>query len=227
MNRQYLDPVFLGRYPDGARGDLRRSMAGVARRRPRRASRQPIDFVGVNYYTRSVTRFDADAWPLRAAPVRQKQRDVHRDGLGSVSAGARPTPSSWVKERYGNPPLYITENGAAFFDPPVADDGRVADPLRVEYLRKHLGALHAALDAGVDVRGYFVWSLLDNSSGRSATRSASASCTSTSTTPAAHAEGQRALLRRGHRKQRPRSRRWLLTRAPPLQGSGTTAGTHD
>jgi beta-glucosidase len=68
----------------------------------------------------------------------------------------------WVKERYGNPPMYVTENGAAFFDPPSAEGGRVRDALRVDYLRKHLLAVHAAIEGGVDMRGYLVWSLLDN-----------------------------------------------------------------
>ena len=68
----------------------------------------------------------------------------------------------WVSKRYGNPPIYITENGAAFFDPPVVEGDRLSDPLRVDYYRKHLKAVHAALAAGVDVRGYFAWSLLDN-----------------------------------------------------------------
>jgi beta-glucosidase len=68
----------------------------------------------------------------------------------------------WVKQRYGNPPLYVTENGAAFFDPPTAQGDHVDDPLRVDYLRKHVAAMHAAIEAGVDLRGYFAWSLLDN-----------------------------------------------------------------
>jgi beta-glucosidase len=68
----------------------------------------------------------------------------------------------WVKDRYGNPPIYVTENGAAFFDPPAVEGDRLADPLRVDYLRKHITAVHAAIERGVDVRGYFVWSLLDN-----------------------------------------------------------------
>jgi beta-glucosidase len=67
----------------------------------------------------------------------------------------------WVKDRYGDLPLYVTENGAAFDDPPLAAN-RLEDAPRVEYLRAHLQALRAALEAGVDVRGYFVWSLLDN-----------------------------------------------------------------
>jgi beta-glucosidase len=69
---------------------------------------------------------------------------------------------TWVKNEYGNIPLYITENGAAFFDPPVASNGRVRDPLRMDYLQRHIGAVKRAIDNGVDMRGYMVWSLLDN-----------------------------------------------------------------
>jgi beta-glucosidase len=68
----------------------------------------------------------------------------------------------WVKERYGNPAVYITENGAAFHDSPVASGGRVSDPLRVDYLRRHLRAVHDAIEAGADIRGYMAWSLFDN-----------------------------------------------------------------
>ena len=67
-----------------------------------------------------------------------------------------------VTERYNKPPIYITENGAAFYDPPHAIDGKIDDPLRVEYLRQHLRAAHDAMKKGVDLRGYYAWSLLDN-----------------------------------------------------------------
>jgi len=67
-----------------------------------------------------------------------------------------------VAREYGNPPVYITENGSAFYDPPTAQDGRVDDPLRTQYLRTHLEAVHEAIAQGADIRGYFVWSLLDN-----------------------------------------------------------------
>jgi beta-glucosidase len=160
MNRQYLDPVFLGRYPEELAdvfGDAwpdwpAEDLALI---------RQPIDFVGINYYTRNVTRFDASAWPLRAAPVRQTRATYTETGWEVFPQGLTDTLVR-VKERYGNPPIYVTENGAAFFDPPVAEGDRVADPLRVDYLRKHITAVHSAVEAGVDVRGYFVWSLLDN-----------------------------------------------------------------
>jgi beta-glucosidase len=68
----------------------------------------------------------------------------------------------WFKDRYGEIPVYITENGAAFYDPPVAADTGVHDPLRCAYLQQHLHAVAAAIDAGVDVRGYMLWSLFDN-----------------------------------------------------------------
>ena len=61
----------------------------------------------------------------------------------------------WVRERYGHLPLYVTENGAAFYDPPCATAGRVHDPLRVDYYRTHLRAALRAVERGVDVRGYF------------------------------------------------------------------------
>ena len=160
MNRQYLDPVFLGRYPralEAIFGEAwpRWPAADVE------AIRQPIDFLGVNYYTRSVTRFNALSWPVHASTVRQKQATYTETSWEVFPRGLTDT-LLWVKERYGNPPVYVTENGAAFFDPPVVEGDRLADPLRVDYYRKHLAAVHAARAAGADVRGYFAWSLLDN-----------------------------------------------------------------
>ena len=160
MNRQYLDPVFLGREPE----ELADVFGEAWPRWPAddfTVIQQPIDFLGINYYTRNVTRFDPRAWPLRAAPVVQK-RATHTETGWEVFAPGLTRVLTWVKERYGNPPVYVTENGAAFFDPPSLDGDRVADPLRIDYLRKHLAAVHAAIERGVDVRGYFVWSLLDN-----------------------------------------------------------------
>ena len=160
MNRQYLDPVFLKRYP----AELREIFSEAWPEWPTEdfaLIAQPIDFLGVNYYTRNVTRFDANAWPLRAAPVRQPRATYSETGWEVFAQGLTDTLVQ-VKERYGNLPLYVTENGAAFFDPPTAERDRVEDPLRVDYLHKHIRAIHAALQNGVDLRGYFVWSLLDN-----------------------------------------------------------------
>jgi beta-glucosidase len=160
MNLQYLDTVLLGRYPERLAEIFGEAWPQWPAEDLKSIS-QPIDFVGINYYTRNVTRFDADKWPVRAAAVRQKQATYTETGWEVFPRGLVDTLVA-VKERYGNPRVYVTENGAAFFDPPVAANGRVVDPLRVDYLRRHVLAVHEALAAGVNVHGYFAWSLLDN-----------------------------------------------------------------
>ena len=101
------------------------------------------------------------AWPVGAAYVRQAGATYSETGWEVFEKGLEET-LLWVKERYGNPPVYVTENGAAFFDPPTSTAGRVRDPLRLDYLHRHLRAVHGAIQSGADVRGYMVWSLLDN-----------------------------------------------------------------
>ena len=160
MNRQYLDPVFVGRYP----AELEAIFGEAWPAWPAEEFQiigQPIDFLGVNYYTRNVTRFDPAAWPLRAAPVRQRHA-TYTETDWEVFARGLTDVLLWVNERYGHVPLYVTENGAAFYDPPTADGERLHDSLRIDYLRRHIEAVGRAIEAGVDVRGYFVWSLLDN-----------------------------------------------------------------
>lgn len=160
MNRQYLDPVFLGAYP----GELEEIFGEAWPRWPEEdfaLIRQPLDFLGINYYTRNVTRFDPDAWPLRAAGERQTQATYTETGWEVFPRGLTDV-LVWVKDRFDNPPVYITENGAAFYDPPTVTGDRLSDPLRVDYLRRHLLAVFDAIQAGCDVRGYFAWSLLDN-----------------------------------------------------------------
>lgn len=160
MNRQYLDPVLLGRYP----AELTEIFREAWPQRPEEdylLIREPLDFLGINYYTRNVTRYDPDAWPLRAAGVRQKQATYTETGWEVFPQGLTDI-LIWVKDRYGNPPVYITENGAAFYDPPAVAGERLSDPLRVDYLRRHLCAVADAIKAGCDLRGYFAWSFLDN-----------------------------------------------------------------
>jgi len=159
MNRQYLDPLFLGRYPE----ELRDVFGEAWREWPAadfELIRQPTDFLGINYYTRGVTRADPAAWPLRSSTVEVEGATYTETGW-EVCPSAFTDVLRWVRDRYGPRPIYITENGAAFRDPPE-EDGRIQDGQRVGYLRSHLRAVRDAIDAGVDVRGYYVWSLLDN-----------------------------------------------------------------
>src|SRR5579862_7171489 len=122
---------------------------------------QPIDWLGINYYTRSVTGHDDGNWPLKTRVVRQDQATYTETDWEVFPQGLTDT-LVWVKERYGDIPLMITENGAAFIDPATVEQGLVDDPQRVDYLRWHLGALQDAIAKGVNVEGYMVWSLLDN-----------------------------------------------------------------
>jgi len=159
MNRQYLDPVFLGRYP----AQMKEIFGEAWPEFPPEdfaLIRQPLDFLGINYYSRGIMRHDPAAafgqWSTVPHPHHLRTDmdwEVFPQGLTDLLVD--------VKARYGSVPIFITENGAAFPDPETAVE-EVADPLRVDYFRTHLAALRAAMAAGVDVRGYFAWSLLDN-----------------------------------------------------------------
>jgi beta-glucosidase len=159
MNRQYLDPVFLGSYPE----ELKDIFGDAWPQWPAadfELIKQPIDWLGVNYYTRSVTKNDADSYPLRAGVV--KQHATYSETGWEVFPQGLTDTLTWVRDRYGNPPVFITENGSAFYDPPTAEGGVLDDPLRVSYQKKHLRAVSDALAQGCDIRGYMAWSLLDN-----------------------------------------------------------------
>jgi beta-glucosidase len=91
------------------------------------------------------------------------RRDVPRTGTGwEVFPQGLADVLAWLRDDYGNPPVFVTENGAAFPDPPPHAGGVAADLRRMDYLRRHLRVLHGAIAQGCDVRGYMAWSLLDN-----------------------------------------------------------------
>ncbi|CAL1241484.1 GH1 family beta-glucosidase [Candidatus Methylocalor cossyra] len=158
MNRQFLDPLWFGAYPD----ELAEIFGPDQVEFPAadwRLIRQPVDFLGINYYSRAVVRADP-AHPPFYAQALPPQGECTAMGWEVYPAGLE-TCLLWVKDRYPGVPLYVTENGAAFDDPPPSA-GRVADPRRTDYFRTHLRALHRAMAQGAPVQGYFAWSLLDN-----------------------------------------------------------------
>lgn len=160
MNRQYLEPALLGSYPK----ELEEIFGEAWPQWPEEdleQTQQPLDYIGVNYYTRAVVRADASAWPLQATTVKQKQHTHMETGWEVFPRGLTDT-LLWIKDNYGNPPVYITENGACFYDPPQVEGSVLNDPLRVDYLRKHITAVYDAMQRGADIRGYFAWSLFDN-----------------------------------------------------------------
>jgi beta-glucosidase len=156
QNRWFLDPLFRGEYP----GDMLEVFAPLAppiEPGDMRAIAAPIDFLGVNYYRREVIAGDGHGgW-----------RIVHQPGSRYTEMGWEISPQGLagvlerVSEEYAPAELYVTENGAAFCDV-RSHDGSVHDPERCDYLAEHVDAVQRSAAAGIPVRGYFVWSLLDN-----------------------------------------------------------------
>ncbi len=231
FHRWYLDPLFRGRYPDDAIadrvrwGDLANGALPFVQAGDMDQIRAPIDYLGINYYSRTLIEAGPDGRPraLAAGP---------REALTEMGWAVDPEGLLVALDRiyrdYGSLPLYITENGAAFVDPPPAPErstehsterstehsterstehstecstersterspkciagdsalsdqtgkppghsagmpsqvdaagNRISDPRRVAYVRDHLVAAHRALERGIKLRGYFVWSLMDN-----------------------------------------------------------------
>ncbi|MDE2566478.1 MAG: beta-glucosidase [Burkholderiales bacterium] len=150
--RWYMDPLFEGRYPPDVLAHLGADAPQVAAG-DLAAIAAPMDFLGLNYYTRSVVSA-AGPWDVRTSgnPVTDMDWEVYPQGLTELLLR--------LHRDYAVPPLYVTENGGAFRDALVA--GRVHDADRTAYLAAHIDAVGEALRQGVPMAGYMVWSLLDN-----------------------------------------------------------------
>ncbi len=150
--RWYMDPIFRGSYPADVIEHLGDD-APLVEAQDLSLIQQPLDFLGVNFYTRS---FISTQTPAVPAPGKQGFTDMGWE----IYPKALTQHLVRITREYSPPPIFITENGMANADELV--DGRVADVERIAYLRSHLQALAQAVELGVDVRGYFYWSLLDN-----------------------------------------------------------------
>jgi beta-glucosidase len=176
-NRAFTGPLLRGEYPADLLDDTKAITEWEFVRDGDLADiHQPIDFLGVNYYSTATVRM----WDGRST---RQNNDGHKPSAGTAWPGSELvefvaqegpyTAMGWniapdgfeellvsLHEQFPELPLMITENGAAFAD--EVQDGAVHDPERTDYLRRHFTAVHRALAAGVDIRGYLVWSLLDN-----------------------------------------------------------------
>ncbi|HLZ60891.1 MAG TPA: GH1 family beta-glucosidase [Ktedonosporobacter sp.] len=160
-NRWFLDPLFRGAYPDTLFATLGLTPPPIQEGDFSIIS-APLDFLGVNYYTRSVVR-GAAAPPPADAPetVRPVPGACYTDIGWEIYSQGLADLLVRLHQDYPIPNMWVTENGAAFQDLWDGND-QVNDPRRVEYLRGHIQALAQALQQGVPLRGYFVWSLMDN-----------------------------------------------------------------
>jgi len=153
-NRWFVDPLFEGAYPQ-----LAEKIGLKPTKDDMELIKQPLDFLGVNYYTRVTISYDDSVLLTRAKEVHKKTPttemgwEIYPNGLYEVLMRFR--------TEYGNPLLYVTENGAAFEDN-VTRSGEVQDDDRIAYLRDHIASAYQALRDGVNLKGYFTWTLMDN-----------------------------------------------------------------
>jgi beta-glucosidase len=159
VNRWFLDPLSARGYPVDIVQHHGRPMDFVQAGDPE-AIAAPLDFLGVNYYARGVVRSsvvrEAENAPRTVFPNPERTEmgwEVYPEGLYELLGR--------VHFDYRFPSLYVTENGAAYPDQ-IGPDGQVDDPSRVAYLKNHFTEAARASAAGVPLRGYFVWSLMDN-----------------------------------------------------------------
>ncbi|MFD1824801.1 glycoside hydrolase family 1 protein [Mumia zhuanghuii] len=157
-NRMFLDTVLRGTYPD----ELADAAERVVHDGDLATIAQPLDLLGVNYYNPTLVRAPGpdnplpfELVPIEGYPLTGFGWPVVPEGLTDLLTGLRQT--------YGEalPPVVVTENGCSYPDEP-GPDGTVDDAARIAYLDRHIAAVGAAREAGVDVRGYLAWSLLDN-----------------------------------------------------------------
>ena len=161
-NRWFLDPVLRGGYPADLVELYEKRIGPLEFVRPGDLEEiaAPIDFLGVNFYQPAAVRPSSADGPLA---LEQVPWDGPRTAMGwTVEPSSLTALLLRLKRDYGEVPLVITENGASYDDPPLDGQAVIEDPQRVAFLRGHVEAVERAVEGGVDVRGYYVWSLLDN-----------------------------------------------------------------
>lgn len=148
----FLDPIFKGHYPTSIYDLVGDNMPKI-QNGDMALIAQKLDYLGVNFYSRNLVSAEGNINPVPGAEYTEMGWEVCAPALRRLLVK--------INNEYRLPPIYITENGASFKDE-VGADGKVHDPRRLDYLKNHFLQTRLAMQDGVDVRGYFVWSLLDN-----------------------------------------------------------------
>jgi beta-glucosidase len=159
-NGWFVDPVLAGHYPAVllAADDLPNPQTKDG---DLDVIQTALDFIGLNYYSRTYIRVGEDGKPLPSHGIQAAEEHMDRTAMGwEIYPQGLYNILAQFHQRYPDLPIYITENGAAFED--EVEDGRIHDERRVAYLRAHFRKMWEALQDGVPLRGYFLWSLLDN-----------------------------------------------------------------
>jgi beta-glucosidase len=168
FNGLFLDPLFRATYPEGLFDRFRGVDTSFIHDGDMAVTSTRLDFLGVNYYTRHhIAQAGAEEEVMRSLPAELGARVVPGPDvpLSAIGWGIEPDGLREllvrIRDEYTDIPLYVTENGVACHDY-ITPEGEVNDPERIEFLDGHLRAMHEAIQQGVDLRGYFVWTLMDN-----------------------------------------------------------------
>jgi len=159
INRWFLDPLFKGTYPFDMLEYYQERIPQIIPGDMSIISRK-IDFLGVNYYTRWVVRNNPKERILRFSFSKPEKAEYTEMGWEIYPQGIYDILKR-VQDDYSPHAIYITENGAAFPDR-LDKEGKIKDDKRIKYLKEHLSFAHKAIERGVKLKGYFVWSLIDN-----------------------------------------------------------------
>jgi len=155
-NRAALDPVLAGRYPKL----LERSFEPLQQAGDLSEIKQPVDFIGLNYYGPMYQKVDPKG--LVGTNWGAMPPDIHPNALGwPIDANGLVETLADLRDNYGNPAVFVTENGACVADT-VGPAGSIDDQGRIAYLRDHIAASHRAIGEGASLHGYFVWTIIDN-----------------------------------------------------------------
>jgi len=168
----FADPIFLGDYPEVMKKNVGDRLPKF-NDEDKKLIKGSTDFFGLNHYSTALVQnadmnktyevnvydngciFNDERVVLHADPAWEKTEmgwNIVPDGLYKIL--------NWIKERYDNPEIYIGENGVATTD--IVIDGEVDDQIRIDFLSGYFGAAHKAIESGVNLKGYFVWSFMDN-----------------------------------------------------------------
>lgn len=157
INALFIDPIMKGQYPDVWEFFIPSQKA--VKTGDMSIISTPVDFLGLNIYTRAVVK--KSLIPLGFLPVKPNYEGVKFTSMGwEIYPKSMYDALKWIADNYGNPEVLVTENGAAFEDKIIGE--RIVDKDRINYLKKYIQYMDKAIQEGINVKGYFVWSLLDN-----------------------------------------------------------------
>ena len=157
--RWFMDAIFKGEFPQDVielfkeRGITMPDFSEMA------SVTEKLDYLGINYYNPSFHRYNKNSWPFYADGV--KADLPYTDRNWPIDANTLHNLLIRLNDEYDVPKMYITENGCSYNDV-LNEQGEILDYNRIDYLQRHFKAVYDAIEKGVDIRGYMVWSLLDN-----------------------------------------------------------------